>query len=374
MATAVRPGRALLRYLTVVAVATAVLTSQHAAAQTAGPAMHQSGPRAASRLAQVAFISGGLFVQPPHQKRMKGKKQMPLYNKYFLQTLVKQRASIKFRDGTTLNMNQRTDAVLSSPHVTYIRKGEVYQSLAPGSNHRVQTATAIAAAIGTRFDVKVVPGGTFFIVVKGVLRVRNSLGQQIVKTNQESIVVPKQPPGPPQPVDATKATTWNNGVPTPDLGENLALDANGGKVVDFSSQYTGASQGDVWYAFHLIDGRLDLGWESASGKTTNQWVKILLAGNKVSQIAKVMIDPAATQGDPANTALKDFEIRVSTTGKADADFTTAYKGTCQQQNKLQTFQFPKPVAAKYVELYAVDNYGDPDWIGAAELEAVTAAH
>jgi hypothetical protein len=374
MATTVRPGRALLRYLTVFVIATAVLTAPHVAAQTANPAAHLFASRAASRLAQVAFISGGLFVQPPHQKRMKGKKQMPLFNKYFLQTLVKQRASIRFRDGTTLNMNQRTDAVLSSPHVTYVRKGEVYQSLAPGGSHRVQTATAIAAAIGTRFDVKVVAGGTFFIVVKGVLRVRNSLGQQIVKTNQQSIVVPKQPPGPPQPVDATKATTWSNGIPTPDLGENIALDANGGKVVDFSSQYTGASQGDIWYAYHLIDGRLDLGWESASGKTTNQWVKILLAGNKVSQIAKVLIDPGATQGDPVSSDLKDFEIRVSTTGKADADFTTVYTGTCQQQHKLQTFQFSKPVAAKYVELFAVDNYGSPDWVGAAELETVTPAH
>ena len=366
-----RPRRALLRFLAVFTVAAAVLTAPRVTAQTASLAVRQSGPSAASRVAQVAFISGGLFVQPPHQKRMKGKKQMPLYNKYFLQTLVKERASIKFRDGTTLNMNQRTDAVLSSPHVTYVRKGEVYQSLSPGSNHRVQTATAIAAAIGTKFDVKVVTGGTFFIVVKGVLRVKNSLGQQIVKTNQESIVVPKQPPGAPQPVDATKSTTWSNGIPTPDLGENLALDANGGKVVDFSSQYTGASQGDVWYAYHLIDGRLDLGWESASGHPANQWVKILLAGHKVSQIAKVLIDPGATQGDPVSSDLKDFEIRVSTTGQADADFTTVYQGTCQQQHKLQAFQFSKPIAAKYVELYAVDNYGSPDWVGAAELEAVT---
>ncbi len=375
MASTTRANRSVSRIVVAIAVTAGLIFTPQVYARSRSALPQRSSPSSAARLAQVAFISGGLSVQPPHtKKRLKGKKKMPLYNKYFLQTLAKQRASIRFRDGTTLHMNQRTDAVLSSPHVTYVKKGEVYQSLTPGSNHKVQTATAIAAAIGTKFDVKVVPGGSIFIVVRGSLRVKNALGKQIVKTNQESIVVSKQPPSPPQPVDASKATSWTKGIPTPNLGENVALDANGGKVVEDSSQYSGASQGDTWYAFHIIDGRLDFGWESASGKTTNQWVKIRLAGNKVQQLTKVLIDPAATQGDPSSADLKDFQIRVSTTGSSDADFTTVLRGTCKQQNQLQTFPFDKPVAAKYLELYALNNYGSPDWIAVAELEAITTTH
>src|SRR5579875_2000588 len=75
-------------------------------------------------LATVRYILHGLSVQPPHHKTQKGRKNMKLYNKYFLQTKKNQRASIRFRDKTTLQMNQLTDLVLQNPHVTVVKRGE----------------------------------------------------------------------------------------------------------------------------------------------------------------------------------------------------------------------------------------------------------
>lgn len=332
---------------------------------------HKTKHHKPSKVAQVQFVWHGLSVQPPNKKPEKGKKKMPLFNKYFLQTQKQQRASIRFKDGTILHMNQQTDAQLSSPHVTYVRSGQVDEILAPGTNHKVQTATAVAAAIGTNFVVQVVGKGTRFVVVHGALKVKNKKGTQYVKTNQASIVLPNQAPQPPQPYNAQAAVTWTKGMPAPNLGENVALDANGGSVVDYSSQYHVASQGYFWDAKYIIDGRLDWGWESDSGNVTNQWVKIAFANNTVKTISEVIIDPAATHGDPSTADLKDFQIRVSTAGTADTDFTTVFSGTCLQDSSLQHFPLTTPVPAKYIELYALDNYGSPDWISVAEFEAVS---
>lgn len=337
------------------------------------------GPGKASTLAKVLFIYHGLSVQPPHKKRQQGKKNMKLYNQYFLQTQKAQKASIRFNDGTTLHMNQRTDALLRNPHVTYVQKGQVDEILAPGTSHRVATAAAVAAAIGTNFVVQVIPQGkgkppaSRFIVVHGAVQVSNPQGTQVVKTNQASVVLQNQAPQPAQPYPAQKAANWTGSLPPTKVGENVALDANGGQVVAFSSQYQNATQGDFWNANFIIDGRLDFGWATAPGNVSNEWVKIKLGGNGLQKITKILIDPAATHGDQPSSDLKDFEIWVSTTGTDDASFTKVVSGTCQQKDALQPFPLDTPTEAKYIELKALDNYGSPDWISVAELEAVSAA-
>lgn len=321
-------------------------------------------------IAHVSYIWHGLAVQPPHHATQQGKLKMSLYNQYFLHTGKSQRASLGFKDRTVVHMNQRTDAVLKSPKVTYVQRGEVNEILAPGTDHRVQTAAAVASAIGTSFLVKAVKRGTYFIVVHGSVRVRNKLGVQFVKTNEQSVVVNGQAPQPPQPVDAQAAAAWTNGMPNPGLGENVALDANGGSVVDSSSHYSNPIVGDFWLPTFINDGRKDFGWASATGQTTNQWIKLRLGGNKTYKITQILIDPAATHNDPPSADLKDFEIRVSTTGSNDASFQTVLHGTCEQKNSLQSFAISPAVKAKYVELYALNNYGDPDWVSVAELEVI----
>lgn len=135
-------------------------------------------PGSAAQLAQVKFIARGLTVQPPRGRAVKGKMNMLLFGHYGLQTGTGERASIEFRDGTILHMNERTDAVLSSPHVTFVKDGVVDEAVVPGSNHRVQTAAAIAAAVGTNFQIRISTSSlkaSFTMVLRGMCRPGNYL-------------------------------------------------------------------------------------------------------------------------------------------------------------------------------------------------------
>lgn len=336
---------------------------------TSAPTFARGGA-SSSQLAQVKFIKKGLSVQPPHKKSAKGKVKEKLYTAYGLQTQAKQFASIGFKDKTVLHMNQRTAIQLMSPSITYVKNGEVDEALVPGTNHKVQTAAAVASAIGTNFDVEVSRHASTIIVLHGVVRVKNKLGTVTVKPNHESVVINGQPPQPPKKVDAAKAMSWTQGLPTPSLPENVALDAAGGKVIAFTSQYRSSTIGNFWDAKFINDGRLDYGWQTASGNITNESVTIALPAGKTYKVSEFVIDPAATHGDPSSSDLKDFDVRVSTTGTDDASFTTVFSGTCEQKSSLQRFTLSQPVTAKYVQLIAKDNYGSPDWISVAEFEVV----
>jgi len=168
---------------------------------------------------------------------------------------------------------------------------------------------------------------------------------------------------------ALAKTFHQPGMPSPNVGENIALDADGGYVAGYSSQHESTPQGASWDAPLLIDGQLSTGWETARGKVRNQWVKIGFTGNGLFRITKVLIDPAATQGDPATADLKNFEIRISTSS-LKASFTTVLRGTCRQGNYLQSFTLAKPVRVRFIELYALDNYGNRSRLAVAELEVV----
>jgi hypothetical protein len=328
---------------------------------------------ASSSLGSVRFIQRGLAVQPPHHRASKGRVRQPLFSLYALNTKVLQRASIAFADGSLMHMDQETDAVLRSPSITQVKKGQVAEVVTPGTTHQVQTSEAVATAIGTSFDVKVKRKKhvTIVVVVEGAVLVQNKQGSVLVKTGQKSTVQKGQAPSAPVPIKALKVIAWTGFLPAPTtpVGMNIGLDANGASAGASSS--TRSSPGsDLWDARWIDDGRLDYGWASAAGQTANQWVKIALPGNTIHTIRGVVIDPAATQGQPATDDLKAFEIRVSTTTTADAAFTTVLNATTTQSNTLQRFTLSQPVRAKYVELLGLTNYGGSDGIDVAEMEIV----
>jgi mannose-6-phosphate isomerase-like protein (cupin superfamily) len=189
-------------------------------------------------VASVRYIRRGLSVTPPHKPRQKGKLRMALYSAYDLQTAALQMASINFADGTLLHMNQRTDAVLRSANITAVKQGEIAQVVVPGTNHRVQTAAAVASAVGTIFDVRYRKKVMTVIVVEGAVLVSDKKGSVVVKSGQETTVKKGKAPTAPKIVDAAAAITWSSPIP-PAPGPplmNIALDANGGQVVDVSSQ------------------------------------------------------------------------------------------------------------------------------------------
>ncbi len=105
-------------------------------------------------LGQVRYIHRGLSVQPPRQHAGKGKLKQSVYSAYLLSTQKQQKASVGFRDGTVLNLNQLTDALVQSLASTRLSHGEVEQMVKPGSAHRIVTPAATASAVGTQFDVR----------------------------------------------------------------------------------------------------------------------------------------------------------------------------------------------------------------------------
>jgi hypothetical protein len=204
-----------------------------ASAGSARKATTDRAERAAKKspVAGVRYIHGGLGVQPPHQRRHAGTVKESLYDKFDLNTLRQQRAALRFGDGTQLDLDQSTDVLIHDPHLTRVKSGQIEQVVAPGTDHRVQTAAAVASAIGTDFIAQQGKRLSTFIVVEGSLLVSNSFGSVIVKTGEAVTVTPGKAPPDPHSVDIKAKHAWAAGLPDPKLPENFALDVNGGGIV-----------------------------------------------------------------------------------------------------------------------------------------------
>lgn len=186
-----------------------------------------------SSIAAVRAIHRGLTVQPPHQPGAPGKVRQPLFAADGLQTLAQQKASVGFVDSTVLFINQRTSLVLASPHLIRVGRGEVAPVDVPASHLRIQTPSAVAGAIGTRFDVWITPklgpygrvppgyrkdqiigpaGTTTVSVVAGLVRVTSPYGAVTVHAGQWTHVRPGRPPTPPNGHNARQDIAWTAGL------------------------------------------------------------------------------------------------------------------------------------------------------------------
>ena len=237
----------------------------------AGVQARSNTAKSAPALGEVHFIHHHLFLQPPGKRIGKGHIQQALFNRYRAMTKRGDLASVAFRDGTLLHFNQNTDATFRSSSLTYVKKGVIDQQVAPGTNHQVQTATAVASAVGTNFGIKTTKKKSLFFVLEGSLLVQNKYGSVYVQNGQATTVGKGHAPKKPVPYDAASALAWLTKLPPtrPPPDPNIALAANGGHILGASSQdsTTGAAAG-------AIDGRLDSGWSSASGQVTNQSLKV----------------------------------------------------------------------------------------------------
>lgn len=326
-------------------------------------------------LGKVRYILHGLGVQPPRKHTVKGKRNEPLYTRYVLDTKRHQKASVGFRDGTLLHLNQLTDAVLRSPSLTQVKSGEVEEQVVPGTSHQIRTAAAVASAIGTIFDVKVKKKGkkqvTIITVVEGAVLVKTKHGRVMVKSGEQTRVKKGKAPSTPVPVNAAAVTNWTAPIPPPavPLGLNIALDANGGNIYQWSSQRD--SPDHSFDSSNANDGSLDRGWQSAAGQTSNQALWLRFQGLHPYTITSIFLDCAATGGQAAANDAKDFEVKVSTAGYAESNFKPVLDGTCQQRGGLQVFPLPSPVPATYLELDLKNNQGGSDGIALAEVGVVS---
>jgi ferric-dicitrate binding protein FerR (iron transport regulator) len=182
-------------------------------------------------VATVHSIQGGLGVIPPHAASGPGRVKEPLFAAYGLRTAARQRASVRFVDQSDLYINQRSDVVLSSGNVTAVRRGEVAVTDARGTHHQVVTATAVASAIGTVFDVFVTPRSpeyaprqlstgyqtlpfrtTTVSVVTGRVVVSNQYGRVTVLPGFWTHVKPGTAPTAPTRHHARDDVAWKRGI------------------------------------------------------------------------------------------------------------------------------------------------------------------
>jgi VCBS repeat-containing protein len=145
---------------------------------------------------------------------------------------------------------------------------------------------------------------------------------------------------------------------------NVALAELGGSIAAYSSGT---------FPEAIIDGGSNpwSKWSSNPGQTTDQWITVDLAGDGPHLIERVVLIRYSTEDAP-----KDFEIRVSTTGTADGDFTSVFSGTLPFAHSLTEppeFSFA-PVPARYVRLVMHNNWGDPNYLRLRELEVWTREH
>ena len=182
-----------------------------------------------STIATVRAIVHRLTLLHPHTSAAAARVRQPLFSADGLRTAVNDKASITFADKAILHINQRTDLILRSPKLTTLTRGEIDVVDAPGSVHRIQTAGAIASALGTRFDVRIEraqsnpysptptaktfpPGTTTVSVVKGAVRVSNARGAVTVQAGQWTHVPPGQAPTVPTRHNAKGDVAWTAGL------------------------------------------------------------------------------------------------------------------------------------------------------------------
>jgi hypothetical protein len=335
--------------------------------QSSVPRVEASRLAASGSVAKVRAIIHTLLVAPPKKHYAKGKVKQSLNTREALKTGKADLASLGFNDGTILHLNQDTEATLASPTVTKVTNGEVDQILQPGTTHVVQTAVATASAIGTEFDTACTPGICVFTVVEGAVLITSKAGGSVLlKNNQQSSVRKGSPPSPPITVDAAAIVAWAHPLPPPPptLGINLSLDANGGFVIPSTTR---DSPNQTWNVAHVHDGSTTSGWQTAQGHTSNESLTFSFPHGDIYAVSAVVIDPAATGGEPAENDLKDFVVKASRDGKP---YSTVMTGTVQATDSLQRFVFPASVDADHIQLALVDNNGGADGIAVAEAELV----
>jgi hypothetical protein len=148
---------------------------------------------------------------------------------------------------------------------------------------------------------------------------------------------------------------------TASKGRNVAEAGDGASLVAFSSQFDSLGSS----AANVINGGSSGVWTSAFGQTTNQFVKVQVAQSP-QVIQQVVLKTAGGRNDP-----RDIQIRVSSTTSDDAAFTTVLTTQYPQNTTSATFAIGS-VAARFVELLVVDNWGDNGTTSVSKLQALTA--
>jgi hypothetical protein len=162
---------------------------------------------------------------------------------------------------------------------------------------------------------------------------------------------------------------------------NLVARANGGQVVDFSSQAVdeNGQPRQQWAVTNLIDGKHvvgshtpvdSYGWCSQSVPTPSnpEWIIFKLPEQRL--ISRVVIDPTTDDPEWLGRWVKNVRILVSTEGQ-DGPYTTVGTYVVVRQGIKQTFDFT-PREAEWVKVEMTSNWGSDYCVGMGEFEVYEA--
>lgn len=166
---------------------------------------------------------------------------------------------------------------------------------------------------------------------------------------------------------------------TPPYGESLIAAANGGRIVEYSSQALGEDGKPLqqWRAANLIDGLVaaadrepeheSFGWSSNAAPAADRPELIVfeVPGPTARVIDAALVDPATRDPWGMMRGAREIEIAVSTLD-ADGPWKALGHWELPLQPSPQLFHFP-PAEAKYVRLMVLSNYGSDRYVELGEF-------
>jgi ferric-dicitrate binding protein FerR (iron transport regulator) len=165
--------------------------------------------------ASVSALRPSLLLQPAgttstHEARVHDS----LYFQWVARAGPTDRGSLSFADGSVMDIDHNTQVSIKSPSRTFLQTGQVFlQIVSGGQSHDIETGSAVAASLGTRYLVSVKGKVTVVTVLSGRLIVHNGGKAVSIGANQQSSITGNAPPGAPHTVNAANLVTWASGLP-----------------------------------------------------------------------------------------------------------------------------------------------------------------
>ncbi len=164
---------------------------------------------------------------------------------------------------------------------------------------------------------------------------------------------------------------------------NVALAANGGHIVAFSSHVLDENGKPItqWQINNVIDGkhirgsdrpRDSYGWSSAVAPAPGkpQWFILAFKDERTRLVARVRFDPVTDDPLEIGRWARDFEIHVSSTTQ-DGPWATVQSGRLLNKPITQSFDFP-PVECRYMKVIFTSNWFSDQFIELGEIEVYEA--
>lgn len=165
--------------------------------------------------AAVAALRTALGIQPQGVSVFRtARLNDPLFFHWRARTSATQRGSLRFADGSVLDMDVNTEVLIKDPARTYLTTGQVFlQVVSGGQAHEIETGTAVAASEGSRYLVRIAGGTTLVRVYSGRVSLRTNRGAVSLGPQEQSSYSAGTAPSAPLSAPA-QLPGWIQGLPS----------------------------------------------------------------------------------------------------------------------------------------------------------------